>query len=121
MAEGDETGQGMVRRCWYDVPWYAGGRARSWEIISEVRAPELQRYDVLFCTPPAARAAGWFRLERLDANRTRVHFHEEFEMENRWLARLIEQRVHRFISKDNDVNLKGMIDSRLAARQAIAA
>jgi hypothetical protein len=58
VAEGDEHGQGLVRRCWYAVPWYFGGKARSWEIVSEVKPPEYQRYDVLFCTPPDAVAAG---------------------------------------------------------------
>ena len=38
-------------------------------------------------------------------------------MESRWLAPLIEARIHRFISKDNDVNLKGIIEDGLAARR----
>lgn len=121
VAEGDENGQGLVRCCWYDVPWYAGGRARSWEIISEVRPSEYQRYDVLFCTPPHAKAAGWFRLEDLGDGRTRVHFHEQFDMENRLLAPILEKRVHRYISKDNDKNLQGMIQAGLARMRAAKA
>ena len=119
VAEGDEHGQGLDRRCWYAVPWYVGGRARSWEIISEVRPPEYRRYDVLFCTPPNATAAGWVKLEDLGDGRTRVHFHEQFAMERRWLAPLLERRIHRFISKDNDKNLQGMIENALA-RQRLA-
>ena len=118
VAEGDENGQGLVRCCWYEVPWYVGGRARSWEIVSEVRPPVYKRYDVLFCTPPPAKAKGWFRLEDLGDGRTRVRFHEEFAMEQRWLAPLIERRVHRFISRDNDRNMQNMIEAGLAARQA---
>ena len=120
VAEGDEHGQGLVRRCWYAVPWYVGVKARSWEIVSEVRPPEYQRYDVLFCTPPHATAAGWFRLEDLGDGRTRVHFHEQFDMENRLLAAFIERRLHRFISKDNDKNLQGMIETELARQSAAA-
>ena len=118
--EGDENGESLIRQCWYAVPWYVGGKARSWEIVSEVRPPEYQRYDVMFCTPPHAKAAGWYRLEDTGDGRTRVHFHEEFRMESRWLAALIEARVHRFISKDNDTNLKGIIEDGLAARRGAA-
>ena len=121
VAEGDEHGQGLVRRCWYAVPWYVGGKARSWEIVSEVRPPEYQRYDVLFCTPPHAVAGGWFKLEDLGNGKTRVYFHEEFHMENRLLASLFERRVHRFISKDNDKNLQGMIETELARQRAASA
>ena len=120
VSEGDETGRGLVRQCWYAVPWYVGGRARSWEIVSEVRVPEYQRYDVLFCTPPRATAMGWYRLEALGDGRTRVRFHEELTLEQRWLAPLLEARVHRFVSRDNDVNLKAIIEKGLAARRASA-
>lgn len=120
VSEGDENGQGLVRQCWYATPWYVGGKARSWEIVSEVRVPEYQRYDVLFCTPPDAKAKGWYKLEDLGDGRTRVHFHEEFAMENRLAAALVEKRVHRFISRDNDKNLKGIIEDGLAARREAA-
>lgn len=121
--EGDEDGQGLVRRTWYAVPWYLGGKSRSWEIVSEVRRPEFQRYDAI-TTPPAAYAIGWFKLEDLGGSRTRVHFHEEYRLENRWLAWLLEKPVHRFISKDNDKNIKGIIEHGLVAlrsgRQQVA-
>ena len=115
--EGDENGQGLVRRTWYAVPWYIGGTARSWEIISEASPPHFQRYDAI-TTPPQAYAMGWFRLEDLGSARTRFHFHEEYRIENRLLAWLIEKPVHRFISKDNDKNIKGMIELGLIALRA---
>lgn len=118
VSEGDENGQGLVRQCWYAIPWYVPGIGRSWEIVSEVRGSEYQRYDVLFCTPPHATARGWYRLEDLGDGRTRFHFHEEFHMENRWLALLIERRLHRFISKDNDRIMRGIIESGIRARGA---
>jgi hypothetical protein len=75
---------------------------------------------VLFCTPPHARATGWYRLKDVGEGRTRVDFHEEFQMESRWLAALIEGHIHRYLSKDNDVNLKGIIENGLAARRRAA-
>jgi hypothetical protein len=39
-------------------------------------------------------------------------------MENRWLAWLIERPVHRFISKDNDKNVLGIIEDGLRAKRA---
>ncbi len=117
--EGDENGQGLVRICWFAVPWYLGGKARSWELVSEVRPPEYQRYDVV-CTPPNAKATGWYRLEDLGDGRTRVSFHEDYHIECRWLGALIERHVHRFISKDNDKNLKGIIEDGLKRRRAAA-
>jgi hypothetical protein len=61
---------------------------------------------------------GWFRLEDIGGGRTRFHFHEEYRMENRWLAWLIERHVHRFISKDNDKHVIGMIENGLRAMRA---
>jgi len=115
--EGDANGQGLVRRTWYGVPWYLGGTARSWEIISEAAPPHFQRYDAI-TTPPNTYAMGSFRIEDIGGGRSRFHFHEEYRMENRLLAWLIEKRVHRFISKDNDKNIHAMIEQGLAAMRA---
>ena len=37
LNEGDEAGQGLVRTCVFDVPRYllSGGKARSWETVTE--------------------------------------------------------------------------------------
>jgi hypothetical protein len=115
--EGDATGLGLVRRAYFAVPWYLGGKARSWEMITECRAPEFHRYDAIGL-PPRSNAVGWFRLEDIGGGRTRFHFHEEYRMENRWLAWLIERHVHRFISKDNDKHVLGMIENGLRAKRA---
>lgn len=115
--EGDHNGQGLVRRTWYEVPWYFGRKARSWEIISEARPPFFQRYDAV-TTPPNAYAMGWFRLEDLGNGRTRFHFHEEYRMESRLVAFFFEKRVHRFISKDNDKNIRNMIERGLSAARS---
>ncbi len=75
---------------------------------------------MLFCTPPHATARGWYRLEEIGEGRTRFHFHEEYEIEARWLAPLIERRVHRYFSKDNDRVLRGVIEAGVRARRAAA-
>ena len=115
--EGDENGLGLVRRAFFQVPWYVGGKARSWEIITECRPPEFHRYDAIGL-PPRSSAVGWFHLEDIGGGRTRFHFHEEYRMENRWLAWLIERPVHHFISKDNDKHVLGMIENGLRAQRA---
>jgi hypothetical protein len=119
LSEGDEEGRGLVRRCWFRAPWFlGGGLARSWEIVSEVRAPDYQQYDVLLCTPPDAKVVGWYRLEDLHDGRTRVHIHEEYTMASRWLAPLLEKRAHNFFLSDNDERFKGMIEDGIMARRA---
>lgn len=45
---------------------------------------------------------------------TRFHFHEEYRIENRLIAFFFEKRVHRFISKDNDKNIRNMIECGLS-------
>jgi Polyketide cyclase / dehydrase and lipid transport len=119
--EGDEQGRGLARRCWFRAPWWLGGRARSWEVVTEVRAPEYEQYDVLLCAPPFARVKGWYRLEDLGDRRTRLHIHEEYKMESRFLAPLLEKAAHNFFLKDNDANFRGIIEAELQRRSAIKA
>lgn len=119
VCEGDEEGRGLVRRCWFRAPWYlGGGMARSWEIVSQVRAPEYQQYDVLLCTPPDATVLGWYRLEDLGDGRTRMHIHEEYTMASRLLAPILEKRTHDFFLSDNDDQFKSMIEDGIMARRA---
>lgn len=118
VAEGDAHGVGLVRVTRYRAPWYVGGIGRSWEIISEVRDGEFERYDVLFCFPPRATVKGWYRLEDLGDGRTRLHVHEEFTMESRWLAPLLERRVHDFILKESDEAFRAVIADGLRRRGA---
>lgn len=118
VSEGDEKGVGLVRVTRYRAPWYVGGIGRSWEIISEIREYEFERYDVLLCFPPRAKVKGWYRLEDLGDGRTRLHVHEEFSMESRWLAPLLERRVHDFILKESDHMFRAVIAEGLRAQEA---
>lgn len=115
LNEGDEHGQGLVRHCFFAVPRYllSGGRAQSWEIVSEVRPPEFSRYDAIG-KPLWSRAMGWQRYDDLGDGRTNVTFHEEYHVFNPVLRVLLEKRVHRFISKDNDRLVKAGIEAALS-------
>ncbi|HZA79384.1 MAG TPA: SRPBCC family protein [Acidimicrobiales bacterium] len=115
---GDENGLGLVRFCRFRVPRYllSGGVARSWEVITESRPPEYSRYEAVG-KPLWSQATGWHRLEDLGGGRTRVSFGETYEAFNPLARRLLEARVHRFISKDNDAIIRRAVEQGLAAQR----
>jgi hypothetical protein len=120
---GDEHGNGLVRHCRFRVPRYllSGGVARSWEWVTEVEPPVSARYDAIG-KPLWSRAQGWHRLEDLGHGRTRVHFRETYHVFNPVMRFLLERRVHRFISKDNDKLMEEAIRAGVAhARRRAAA
>ncbi|MHB8220883.1 MAG: polyketide cyclase / dehydrase and lipid transport family protein [Acidimicrobiales bacterium] len=111
---GDDTGNGLVRHCRFPVPRYlmSKGRGQSWEWITEAARPESWRYDAVG-KPLWSRATGWTRLERVDDLHTRVHFRETYEAFNPLVRALLERRVHRFISKDNDRLIEASLHAML--------
>ena len=113
---GDATGEGRIRHCHFPVPRYllSGGTGRSWEWLTEVKPYESWRYDAIG-KPLWSRATGWTRLEDLGDGRTRVHFRETYEAFNPILRALLERRVHRFISKDNDRFMQSAIEQGIRA------
>ncbi len=100
---GDERGEGLVRHCWFPVPWWlgSGGVGESWEWLTQVRPFESWRYDAVG-KPLWSRAEGHTRLEDLGDGRTRIHFTETYHAFNPLLRRVLERRVHESISRDND-------------------
>ena len=112
---GDETGEGLVRHCHFRVPRYllSGGKAMSWEWLTEVNRPVSWRYGAVG-KPLWSKASGWTRFERLDDGRTRGHFRETYHVFNPILRVLLERIVHRYISKDNDTIIKASIERGLA-------
>jgi hypothetical protein len=100
---GDAIGEGLVRHCTFRVPRYllSGGIGHSWEWLTEVRPAESWKYDAVG-KPLWSRAEGRTRLEDLGGGRTRIHFSETYHAFNPLLRFLLERRVHRFISRDND-------------------
>ena len=116
LHRGDEVGNGLVRRTWFPVPRYllSGGVARSWEWLTDVKLHESWRYDAVG-KPLYSEASGWTRLEDLGNGRTRIHFRETYHVFNPILRFLLERRVHRAISKDNDRLIKAAVERGVAA------
>ncbi len=100
---GDDRGEGLVRHCWFPVPWWlgSGGVGESWEWLTDVRLHESWRYDAVG-KPLWSRAQGCTRLVALDDDRTMIQFSESYHAFNPVLRALLERRVHESISRDND-------------------
>ena len=113
---GADGGNGLVRHCHFRVPKYllSGGRAKSWEWLTELDPPRRWRYDAIG-KPLWSEATGITELEDLGDGRTRVHFTETYHVFNPVMRRLLERRVHDFISKDNDVLMKQGVEAGLKA------
>jgi hypothetical protein len=118
---GDADGLGLVRECWFRVPRYllSRGVGRSWEVITESRPPHRSAYEAVG-KPLWSRATGWHELEDLGDGRTRVTFGETYEACNRLTRLLLERRVHRFISADNDQLIRRAVEHGVAAQRARA-
>lgn len=114
---GNEIGDGLVRHCWFPVPWWlgSGGVGESWEWLTEVKPHESWRYDAVG-KPLWSRAEGSTRLEAIDTDRTRIHFRETYHAFNPVLRALLERRVHEAISRDNDEMISLISRAVLATR-----
>ena len=88
--------------CVFDVPRYllSGGKARSWEVVTEARINEISRY-VAIGKPLWSRAEGYHRLDEQPDGTTILTFHETYHAFNPVLRALLERRVHAKISADN--------------------
>ena len=119
---GDEVGEGLIRHCTFPVPKYllSGGVGHSWEWLTEVRPTESWKYDAVG-KPLWSRAEGRTRLEDLGDGRTRLHFTETYHAFNPVLRALLERRVHRFISRDNDRLITSSVNNGLRAARAARA
>src|ERR1700733_13662004 len=80
---GDEEGNGLVRHCYFPVPKYllSGGRAQSWEWITEAKRPGPWPSPAAG-KPLGSKASGLTRWEDLGNGRTRVYFRETYEVFN---------------------------------------
>ena len=117
--EGDENGEGLVRRCTFRVPklLLSGGVGRSWECVVEVRPNEFSRYEAVG-KPLWSEATGYHRVEQIGDGRSRVEFGETYHAFNPVMRFFLEGYVHRFISKDNDKTVQSAIEQGVAARRA---
>jgi hypothetical protein len=119
---GDDTGEGLIRHCTFRVPRYllSGGVGQSWEWLTELDRPVSWKYDAIG-KPLWSVAEGRTRLEDLGGGRTRVHFSETYHAFNPILRALLEKRVHRFISRDNDRLITDSVNAGLRRLRAAAA
>lgn len=102
LSEGDDAGQGMVRTCEFRVPRYllSGGKARSWETVTEAERNRFSRY-VAISKPLWSRAEGYHELHERPDGTTSLTFHETYHAYNPVLRALLERRVHAMISRGN--------------------
>lgn len=117
LHEGDANGEGLVRTCTFAVPkWLLSkGVGRSFETIVEARPFEVVRY-LAVGKPLWSMAKGTHLFEDIGNGRTRVSFEETYEAFNPIAARLFEERVHRFISDNNQKMIGAAL--KYAARKA---
>jgi hypothetical protein len=118
---GDDVGEGLVRHCTFRVPRYllTGGVGHSWEWLTEVTPHESWKYDAVG-KPLWSSAEGRTRLEDLGDGRTRIHFSEKYHAFNPVLRALLERRVHRYISRDNDRLITTAINEGIRRRRGAA-
>ena len=119
---GDDVGEGLIRHCTFRVPRYlmSGGVGYSWEWLTEVTPHRSWKYDAIG-KPLWSRAEGRTELEDLGDGRTRIHFSETYHAFNPLLRALLERRVHRFISKDNDRLITSAINAGIRRLRAAGA
>jgi hypothetical protein len=117
---GDDVGEGLIRHCTFRVPRYllSGGVGHSWEWLTEVNPPLAWKYDAIG-KPLWSRAEGRTELEDLGDGRTRIHFSETYHAFNPVLRLLLERRVHRFISRDNDTLITKGVNAGIARLRAV--
>ncbi|MFN2545559.1 MAG: SRPBCC family protein [Actinomycetota bacterium] len=119
---GDERGEGLIRHATFPVPRYllSGGVGRSWEWLTRVRPPVSWRYDAIG-KPLWSGARGETNLEDLGDSRTRIRFRETYHAFNPVLRALLERRVHRVISRNNDRLMREGIETGVRAIRDAAA
>ncbi|HYN33150.1 MAG TPA: hypothetical protein VES40_11040 [Ilumatobacteraceae bacterium] len=102
LNEGDEAGEGLVRTCVFNVPKHllSGGKARSWETLTEAKLHRVSRYVAISKTL-WSRAEGYHELDEQADGTTLLTFHETYHAYNPLLRFLFERRVHAMISRDN--------------------
>ena len=96
---GDATGNGLVRKVIYPLPF--GRRGESYELVRNVRSG--RGYDYLMLR---TGLSGTMSLEPLAPSRTRIRFRETFQMTTPVL-RWFEGPIYRFINKKNEESIRG--------------
>lgn len=101
---GDESGNGLLRRVVYQMPF--GQRGSALELVTDVRRAQGYTYTMISDTPGNDQT-GSLRLERLGPNQSRLHFEERYNVtEFPW--RLFEKQIYSFINRKNEESMHAL-------------
>jgi hypothetical protein len=96
---GDAAGNGLVRKVIYPLPF--GRRGESFELVKNVQPGRGYDYIML-----RGGLMGSIALERIGPNRTRLRFHESFDLKKP-ILRWFEGPIYRFINRKNEESMRG--------------
>jgi hypothetical protein len=95
---GDASGNGLLRRVVYPLPF--GRRGESFELVKNVRPDEGYEYVML-----RTGLSGSMALERIGRNRTRLRFRETFHL-SKPVLRWFEGPIYRYINRRNEASMR---------------
>jgi hypothetical protein len=101
---GDSGGNGLLRRVIFKMPF--GRKGTALELVREVTPNEGYTYTMI-SSQPGQDQTGKVRLERVDTNRTRLHFEERYHLAKapfKWF----EGPIYRFINKQNEASMRAL-------------
>lgn len=101
---GDGEGNGLLRRVIYQMPFGRTGAAL--ELVTDVQHARGYTYTMISDTPGNDQT-GRLRLERLGANKSRLHFEERYNL-TAFPWRLFERQIYAFINRKNEESMRAM-------------
>jgi hypothetical protein len=99
---GDASGNGLLRRVSYKLPF--GRRGTALELVSDVEPARGYTYRMI-SREPGNDQTGRVRLEPLGSGRTRLHFEERYNLVSvpwKWF----EGPIYRFINRQNEASMR---------------
>lgn len=99
---GDASGNGLLRRVIYKMPF--GRRGSALELVTDVEPARGYRF-LMINRDPGNDQTGRVRLEPLGSGRTRLHFEERYNLTTlpwKWF----EGPIYRFINRQNEASMQ---------------
>lgn len=106
LHRGDASGNGLLRRVIYKLPF--GRRGAALELVTGVEPARGYTYTMISRTPGNDQT-GRVRLEPLAPDRTRLHFEESYRLASlpwKWF----EGPIYRFINRQNELSMRRLSD-----------
>jgi hypothetical protein len=103
---GDTQGNGLLRRVIYKMP--LGRQGSALELVTNVQAAQGYDYKMIN-SDPGNDQTGKVTLERVEPNRTRLHFEERYNITKapyKWF----EGPIYKFINKQNELSMRRLSD-----------